>query len=54
MKQYKILHDYAGEKLEKEVNTYAGLGYVIDHVLQQSDNGTHICIIMVKDENESK
>ena len=37
MKQYKILHDYAGKELEKEVNACAEQGYVIDRVLQQSD-----------------
>ena len=50
MKQYKILHDYAGEELEQEVNDYAKQGYVIDRVLQQSENGTYICIIMVKED----
>jgi hypothetical protein len=50
MKHYKILHGYAGEKLEKEVNDFAELGYVIDRVLQQSENGTYICIIMVKED----
>lgn len=52
MKQYKILHDYAGEKLENAVNAYAEQGYEIDRVLQQSDNGTYICIIMVKEKDE--
>ncbi len=51
MKQYKILHDYAGKELEKEVNACAEQGYIIDRVLQQSENGTYICIIMVKEEN---
>ena len=50
MKHYKILHDYAGKDLEKEVNAWAELGYVIDRVLQQSENGTYICIIMVKED----
>jgi len=50
MKHYKILCGYAeSEKLEQEVNAWAELGYVIDRVLQQSNNGTHICIIMVKE-----
>jgi hypothetical protein len=51
MKQYKILAGYAeDEELEQEVNIYAKQGYEIDRVLQQSDNGSEICIIMVKDE----
>ena len=51
MKHHKILCGYAdGEKLKQKVNDNAELGYVIDHVLQQSDNGTHICIIMAKEE----
>ena len=49
MKQYKILCDHA-EDLNTKVNAYAELGYVIDQVLQQSDNGTRICIIMVKED----
>jgi hypothetical protein len=50
MKHYKILTGYAdGKKLEQEVNDNAELGYVIAQVLQQSDNGTYICIIMVKE-----
>ena len=52
MKQYKILHDYAGEELENEVNAYAKSGYVIDKVLQKSDNGTYICIMMVKEDDK--
>ena len=50
MKEYRILHDYAGKELEKEVNELAAQGFVIDKVLQQSDNGTYICIIMVRDQ----
>lgn len=50
-KHYKILSDYAS-KLEQEVNAYAELGYEIERVLQQSENGTCICIIMVKEDNK--
>ena len=53
MKHYKILAGYAeDEDLEKEVNFYAELGYTIDRVLQQSNNGSEICIIMVKEDDE--
>lgn len=53
MKDYKILNDYA-ETLQEKVNEYAQQGYVIDRVLQQSDNGSEICIIMVKDTEVEK
>lgn len=53
MKDYKILNDYA-EALQEKVNEYAQQGYVIDRVLQQSDNGSEICIIMVKDTEVEK
>jgi len=47
--KYKILADYA-ERLEKPVNELAAQGYTIFKVLQQDDCGTHICIIMSKEE----
>lgn len=53
MKDYKILSDYA-EELQAKVNEYAEQGYEIDRVLQQSDNGSEICIIMVKDTEVQK
>ena len=53
MKDYKILSDYA-ENLQEQVNEYAEQGYVIDRVLQQSDSGSEICIIMVKDTEVQK
>ena len=50
MKKCRILADYA-TNLEEEVNELLADGYEIHTVLQQSDNGTHICIIMLKEEN---
>ena len=51
--KYKILADYA-ERLEKPVNDLAAQGYTILKVLQQDHCGTHICVIMQKDNTPEK
>lgn len=48
MEKYKLIHGYASEELEAEINHAAADGFVISHVLQQSENGTYICVIMKK------
>ena len=51
MQQCKFVNGRSNDKeIEEKVNTLLKDGYKIFSVLQQENNGTHICIVLLKDE----